>query len=107
MSRINPDRPCPHETFGVTAEINRIVANESAPESAPVAFSADIKVRCEDCGESFRWIGLQAGMNPRRPMVSLDETELRAPLRPASADPDFGPGIPGFAIGYRPGPPTT
>lgn len=28
----------------------------------------------------------------------VDETELRAPLRPASADPDFGLGIPGVAI---------
>lgn len=29
-----------------------------------------------------------------------DETELRAPLRPASSDPDFGLGLPGYAIRY-------
>jgi hypothetical protein len=34
-------------------------------------------------------------------MVSVDETELHAPLRPASVDPDFGLGLPGFAIQYR------
>ena len=33
--------------------------------------------------------------------VSVDETELRAPLRLASADPDFGMGLPGFAVAYR------
>jgi hypothetical protein len=32
-------------------------------------------------------------------MCSVDETELRAPLRPASSDPDFGMGLPGFGIG--------
>jgi hypothetical protein len=46
---------------------------------------------------------LQAGLNPRRPMVSPDETELRAPLRPASSDPDFGMGLPGFAITWKEG----
>lgn len=48
-----------------------------------------------------RWIGAPAGMSPAKPMVSIDETELRAPLRPASADPDFELGIPGFAIQAR------
>lgn len=28
----------------------------------------------------------------------VDETELRIPIRPSSADPDFGTGIPGFAL---------
>lgn len=27
--------------------------------------------------------------------------ELRAPIRPASADPDFGLGIPGFAVTWN------
>lgn len=34
-------------------------------------------------------------------MVNLDKTVLSAPLRPASANPDFGLGIPGYAIGYK------
>ena len=45
--------------------------------------------------------GVQAGLRPDRPMVSVDETELRAPIRPESADPDFGLGIPGFAVTWR------
>ncbi|WP_439947213.1 hypothetical protein [Streptomyces sp. BBFR109] len=53
------------------------------------------------CGEPFRWTGVQAGVSPRQPMCSVDETELRAPLRPASADPDFGLGLPGFTVNYR------
>jgi len=36
-------------------------------------------------------------------MCSVDETVLVAPLRPASADPDFGMGLPGYAIQFRDG----
>lgn len=90
-----PDRACPHENFDAVVAVNRITPVDGAP---PTAFNADIRVRCADCGEPFRWIGVPAGMSPAKPMVSIDETELRAPLRPASSDPDFGLGIPGFAI---------
>lgn len=91
----DPDRPCPHENFGAVVEVNRLCSVEGGPIDA---YSADIRVRCADCDEPFRWIGVPAGLSPARPMVSVDETELRAPLRPASSDPDFGLGIPGFAI---------
>jgi hypothetical protein len=94
----DPDKPCPHEDFEVWAEVNRLSSTEGGPVDA---FAADIKINCANCGESFRWIGLEAGLMPSRPMVSVDETQLRAPIRPASADPDFGLGIPGFAVRMR------
>ncbi|MEV4093822.1 hypothetical protein [Streptosporangium saharense] len=94
------DRPCPHLTFEARVEVNRITSGDDGPV---VAYSADIVVRCADCDEPFRWTGLQAGLSQARPMCSVDETELRAPLRPASADPDFGLGLPGFAVTYREG----
>lgn len=98
----DPDRPCPHENFSAAVEVSRLTGSEES--SAPVTgYAADIKVWCGDCGEPFRWIGVQAGLDPRRPMCSADETELRAPLRPASSDPDFGLGIPGFAVTWREG----
>lgn len=98
----NPDRPCPHENFDASVEVNRITATASDP--TVVGYNADIKVNCHDCGEPFRWTGVQAGLSQGRPMCSVDETELRAPLRPSSADPDFGLGLPGFAVNYLPGP---
>lgn len=94
----DPDRACAHEDFAATVEVNRITSSEGGPV---VGYSADIKVSCVGCGEPFRWTGLKAGLSPRTPMCSLDETELRAPLRPASSDPDYGLGIPGFAVGFR------
>jgi hypothetical protein len=72
----------------------------------PKAYMADVTVSCapppHGCGEPFRFTGLPAGMSFSHPMVSPNETELRAPIRPASSDPDFGMSLPGFAIGVRP-----
>lgn len=82
------------------AEVNRLAVTEGGPIEA---YSADIRVHCSGCGEPFRWIGVPAGLRPDRPCCSVDETELRAPLRPASADPDFGLGIPGFAVRWHEG----
>lgn len=92
---IDPDRACTHEHFEAVVAVNRLSSVEGGPIDA---YSADIRVRCGDCEEPFRWIGVPAGLSPARPMVSVDETELRAPLRPASSDPDFGLGFPGFAV---------
>jgi len=100
VSNADPDKPCPHEDFEVWAEVGRLTDGEGGPVDA---YSASLKVNCTQCGEPFRWIGLQAGLKPDRPMVSVDETELRAPIRPASSDPDFGLGIPGFAVTWKAG----
>lgn len=94
----DPDKPCPHEDFDVFAEVGRITDGEGGPVTA---YSASLRVSCQQCGEPFRWVGMQAGLRADRPMVSVDETELRAPIRPASADPDFGLGIPGFAVTWK------
>lgn len=95
MTTSDPDQPCPHVEFDAMVAVNRLNATDTTPADA---YSADIRVWCSRCGEKFRWIGVPAGLSPARPMVSVDESELHAPLRPASSDPDFGLGIPGFAI---------
>lgn len=102
MTTPNPDRACPHEDFEANVEVNRLTKADDDP--TVIGYSADITVRCVACQEPFRWTGLRAGYSPHRPMCSVDETTLVAPLRPASADPDFGMGIPGYAVSYREGP---
>lgn len=94
----DPDRACPHEDFTAEVTVNRIPKSEADPSIG--WFSADITVQCAQCREPFRWVGIQAGLSPRKPMCSVDETELRAPIRPASSDPDFGLGLPGFAVNF-------
>lgn len=96
----DPDRPCPHEEFDAIVEVNRIRSDDT--DVTVVGYFADIKVNCRTCGEPFRWIGARPGASSREPMCSIDETELRAPLRPASADPDFGLGLPGIEINIEP-----
>jgi hypothetical protein len=92
---IDPDIACEHLNFDATVAVIRRAATDDGPVEG---YMADITVGCRDCGEPFRWIGAPAGLLPTQPCVSVDETELHAPLRPASADPDFGLGIPGFAV---------
>lgn len=95
MTPADPDKACPHESFAATVDVGRLLEQEGGPV---VAYRAEVRIRCEGCGEPFRFTGVQAGLSDCRPMCSVDETELRAPIRPASADPDFGLGIPGFAV---------
>lgn len=95
----DPDRACGHENFQANVEVNRLQAADDDPQV--VAYSASIRIWCIDCDETFRWIGVPAGVLPNRPACSIDEAELRAPLRPASSDSDFGLAIPGVAIRFR------
>lgn len=91
----DPDRPCPHEEFSADVAVHRLTDTDDGPT---IAYSAEITIVCAQCGEPFRWCGVKAGFSPAHPMCSPDERTLRAPIRPASADPDFGLGIPGFAV---------
>lgn len=98
----HPDQACEHPDFHADVTVNRL-GTEQTPDGTPRAYIADIRVACTTCSEPFRWTGVRAGLSFAHPTVSADEAELHAPLRPASADPDFGLGIPGFAINYRQG----
>lgn len=94
----DPDKPCAHRTFAANVAVGRLYKADEH-DGPPDAYIAEVTVQCEDCGEPFRWIGVPAGLRHDRPMVSIDEKTLHAPLRPASSDPDFGlSGIPGFAV---------
>ncbi len=75
------DRQCEHQAFRCAANIGRLTREEGGPVTG---FSAEIKIECAECGVAFRFIGLQAGNSHREPRVSIDGTELRAPIKPAS-----------------------
>lgn len=125
VRRADPDRACPHEDFAANVEVSRLTDpcpcghehigtclagnGRSVPPIfcgceivMPVkGYSADVTIRCAQCDEPFRFIGMPAGLLPDRPACDPAETEARLPIRPASSDPDFGLGIPGFAVRYR------
>lgn len=73
--------PCKHENFSANVAVGRLSHNDGGPITGYVA---NVTVKCVQCGLPFRFIGLSAGGYPTEPRVSIDGTELRAPLEPAT-----------------------
>lgn len=69
---------CQHVNFHADVDVNRIEGKDKAISG----FTADIRVKCNDCGLPFEWVGIPVGSSPLRPMASVDFLELRAPLVP-------------------------
>lgn len=65
---------CPHEGFSVDAVVNRMADSGG--------FVADIRIKCVQCDEAFRFLGVPAGFNFESPTVSIDEIELHVPIEP-------------------------
>lgn len=68
---------CEHRDFQAVVTINRIA-------DCPTGFMADVRIKCADCGIPFEFVGLPSGLHFEKPMVSIDSTELRAPIKPSS-----------------------
>lgn len=71
---------CAHNSFRCTAKIGRLSRHEGGPITG---YTADVSIACAECGLPFRFIGLSAGNHYHEPRVSIDGTELRAPIEPA------------------------
>ena len=67
-------KDCCHEQFRADVKVARLEDSGK--------FMAEIQVRCVQCDEPFRFVGLRAGVSFERPMVSIDELELHAPIEP-------------------------
>jgi hypothetical protein len=90
----DPDRPCLHPDLEIGVSIQRIMGEGLLP----IGYWAEVIVACKVCDEAFRWTGAKPGLSPAEPRTSVDQRTLIAPFRPATADPDFGMGIPGFDV---------
>lgn len=71
---------CPHMNFKADVRVGRLTDTEGGRVTG---YAADVRVRCVDCDLPFRFRGLAAGSHYAEPRVSIDGTELRAPLEPA------------------------
>lgn len=67
-------KSCRHEDFRAEVKVTRLLDTG--------AFMAEISVECSQCGEPFRFRGVDAGLNFERPAVSIDGLELNAPIEP-------------------------
>jgi hypothetical protein len=75
---------CQHFNFQAYVNVCRLTA-DTDPDKV-VGFAADVKINCVDCGMPFEFTGLPSGVSVTnsKPMVSIDGTELRAPIKPSS-----------------------
>ena len=65
---------CEHKDFAAEVEVNRL---EDVNR-----FSADVRIRCNECGQPFRFIGLPTGLDLNGASVSIDGTEARLAIAP-------------------------
>lgn len=86
---------CQHHNFQANVAVGRLAADESGEKI--VGFSADITVKCSDCGKPFEFVGLPMGYSPIQPMCSVDGTEARMPLKPQGEAMSLE-GLAGFTI---------
>lgn len=65
---------CAHKDFSAWVNVFRLEDTGR--------FSADIRIKCSECDEPFRFLGVPGGLSPYEPRVSIDGLELRAPIEP-------------------------
>lgn len=63
---------CKHEDFDATVDVFRLTDSGR--------FNAEIRIRCKQCGEKFRFLGLPAGVDLDGAAVSPDGTEMRVAI---------------------------
>jgi len=80
VNQMDDPKKCNHENFFANVKVGRILDDKT--ETKVEAFTADVTVECADCKTPFQFIGLQPGLHPDKPTVSIDRLELRAPIQP-------------------------
>ncbi len=86
---------CLHENFEAQVNVGRILANEG--DITPAAYSADITVKCRDCGLPFEFVGdYPCGLLWDRACVDPSKQELRIPLQPKGLA--LLPGLLGYTV---------
>ncbi len=79
-------KECQHLVFGSECFVFKISESEQNPEKI-IAYAADIKINCAECGEAMEFLGLPIGLSLNKPTTDEDCTILRVPIRPSSLPP--------------------
>lgn len=100
---------CQHEDFEADVKVGRVTDDDGGDV---VAFVAEVRVRCVECGENFGFRGMPPGLmwegptrspdarEARLPLLSPTELEMNGPLPGLLADPPAPP-MPGLRIQVR------
>jgi hypothetical protein len=65
---------CPHESFDAKVDVYHLTDTGR--------FSADVRIKCRQCGTPFRFIGLPCGLDLNGAAVNPDATEARLAIAP-------------------------
>lgn len=81
---------CLHEAFECDVTVNRL---EDVGR-----FSADVRIKCAQCGVPFRFIGLPHGLDLNGAAVSVDGAEAHLAIAPKGAVLSALDGVTGFTL---------
>lgn len=70
---------CEHHNFAAEVDVNRLPEKEGGPI---LRYSADVRIKCADCGLPFRFIGLPAGLDLNGAATSVNAEEARLAIAP-------------------------
>jgi hypothetical protein len=83
--------PCKHEVFYCECDVARL---EDIGRH-----TLEVRVKCEQCGTPFRFIGLPAGLDLNGASVSVDATEGRFAIAPkGEVLSELEGGVVGFSV---------
>jgi hypothetical protein len=71
---------CDHPHFMTSVDVHRLTREDGGPV---YAFASEFHVNCAVCGLPFAFLCPDGGVLPDRPAISVEGTELRAPMVPA------------------------
>lgn len=92
---IHPTK-CVHENFMADVQVARMPSREGGPIER---YMADVRVKCDDCGLPFRFIGLPAGVDLNGASVNNDATEARLAIAPkGEVISELEGGVVGFSV---------
>lgn len=77
---------CEHKRFISKVNVTRLTESEGSTDVT--GYRADFFVSCEECGQSFKFIGVPQGYNNSHPTTNFNGTELRCPIGPSIEKPD-------------------
>lgn len=78
---------CPHETFTSDVSVHRLADASGVVRN----YMAEVTVKCEGCGQPFRFLGPGVGLSFSKPTVNLPATTLHVPIAPGERSIDEVP----------------
>lgn len=88
---------CEHLNFAAMVNVGRLTKTEGGPATA---FTAEVRIKCADCGRQFQFMGLEPGVDLQGARTSIDAMEAHLAICPQGEEPSP---LDRIAVNYKPG----